>query len=239
MHRFKSFFASWAGRCLLIALAASFLVVGSFAAEGVKTLKQRSDIPDKYKWRLDHIYPNVSEWEKDFRAVEAMIPEMEKYKGTLSESPEKMLEFFKAREKLFLLFEKVQSYGWLLHDQDTRNQEAIAMRERMMGIGTKVGESVSWVSPEIVSIPRDKIEKFLSSNPELAIYRHYLDNELRTKEHTLSPEEERIMALAGEVMASPAIVSRTMRDTDIKFPAILDEDSSEVVLSEGRYYAFM
>ncbi|MFH1010926.1 MAG: oligoendopeptidase F [bacterium] len=239
MHRFKRFFASWAGLCVLIALATSFVIGSSFAVEGVKTLKQRSEIPDKYKWRLDDIYPNQAQWEKDFQAVEAMIPDMGKYKGTLAESPEKMLEFFQAREKLFLLFEKVQSYGWLLHDQDTRSQDAIAMRERMMSMGTKVGESISWVSPEIVAIPRDKIEKFLSSHRELAIYRHYLDNELRTKEHTLSPEEERIMALAGEVMSSPAIVSRTMRDTDIKFPAILDEDSSEVMLSEGRYYAFM
>jgi oligoendopeptidase F len=224
----------------LLALAAILMMTVSLWGAGeMKSLKQRSEISEKYKWRLSDIYSNQADWEKDFQTVESMIPEMEKYKGTLAQSPEKMLEFFKAREKLFLLFEKVQSYAALLHDQDTRNQEAIAMRERIMSMGTKVGESISWVSPEIVAIPQTKIEQFLSGNRDLAVYRHYLDNELRTKEHTLSPAEERIMALAGDVMSSPAIISRTMRDTEIKFPAIFDEDSNQVTLSEGRYYAFM
>ena len=240
MHQFRRTLRLWPAALGLFAITLVFMMsISVWGAEGVKSLKQRSDIPDKYKWRLDDIYPNQAEWETDVQTLESMIPEMEKYKGTLAQSPEKMLEFFKAREKLFLLFEKVQSYAGLLHDQDTRNQDAIAMRGQVMSVGTKASESVSWVSPEIVAIPQSKIEQFLSSNRELAIYRHYLDTELRMKEHTLSPEEERIMALAGEVMASPAVVSRTLRDTDLKFPTILDEDSNEVVLSEGRYYAFM
>jgi oligoendopeptidase F len=240
MRGFRRMFGCPAGVFGFVALAFLFaLTASSVSAQGVQALKQRSEIPDKYKWRLEDIYTNQAEWEKDFQTIESMIPEMAKYKGTLAESPEKMLEFFKAREKLFLLFEKAQSYAGLLHDEDTRDQNAIAMRDRIMSLGTKVGESVAWVSPEIVAIPRDKIEKFLSSNTELAVYRHYLDNELRMKDHTLSPEEEKIMALAGDVMSSPGTISRTLRDTDLKFPTILDQDSNEVVLSEGRYYMFM
>jgi oligoendopeptidase F len=208
-------------------------------AEGVKALKQRSEIPEKYTWSLSDIYPNREQWEKDVQAIEVMIPEMAAYKGTLAQSPEKMLQCFKAREKLFLLYEKALSYAALLNDEDTRDQAAIAMYEQIMKLGTKVGESVSWESPEIVAIPRSKIEEFLSSNRDLAVYRHYLDNELRVKEHTLSPAEERIIALTRDVMGSSEIISQTLTDTDLKFPTIFDEDSAEVSLSEGRYYAFM
>jgi oligoendopeptidase F len=208
-------------------------------AEGIKALKQRSEIPERYKWRLDDIYSDRALWEKDCQAVEAMIPNMEQYKGTLAQSPDRMLEFFKAREKLSLLYKKALSYAYLLKDQDTRDQEATGIRDRIMNLGTKVSESVAWASPEIVAIAPEKIKDFLSRSDELAVYRHYLDDELRMKEHTLSPEEERIIALAGDVMRSPQEVMRTLRDTDIRFPTIVDAEGDEVVLSEGRYYAFM
>jgi oligoendopeptidase F len=212
---------------------------GLWSAEGAKALKQRSEVPAKYTWNLSDIYPSNDQWERDCQIIEGMIPEMVTYKGTLAQSPEKMLSFFKAREKLFLLYGKAEIYAGLLNDEDTRVQEPIAMYDRIQKIGTKVDESLSWASPEIVAIPREKIEQFLSSNRELAIYRHDLENELRMKEHTLSPAEERIIALAGDVMGSSETISQTLADTDLKFPTMFDEDSVEVTLSEGRYYAFV
>jgi len=236
----RRFFLAWPISLGLLMFVIAPLMHGwLWSAEGVKALKQRAEIPEKYTWRLGDIYLSHEPWEKDCQTIEAMIPEMATYKGTLAQSPEKMLEFFKAREKVFLLYEKALSYAGLLNDEDTRDQKAIAMYDQMMKLGTKVSESVSWESPEIVAIPRSKIEAFLSSNRDLAVYRHHLDNELRMKEHTLSPAEERIIALTGDVMGSSEIISQTLTDTDLKFPTIFDEDSAEVSLSEGRYYAFM
>ena len=44
---------------------------------------ERKDIPEKYRWDLEAIYPNFDEWQKSFDSVSEKIDVLKDYAGKL------------------------------------------------------------------------------------------------------------------------------------------------------------
>jgi len=198
-------------------------------------LKERSQIPDKYKWNLTDMYATDEAWQADVAAIDSMIPSLKGFEGKISQSADQLVSFFKAYEDLNKRLDNAGSYASMAYDQDTRQQKYTGFKDRIMTVGMKVGEATAWFTPELVSIPDATFEKWYKEKPELAVDRQYIDDQLRTRAHTLSPAEERILALSSNLASSPASASTALRNTDIQFPSVKDENGKDVTLSEGRY----
>src|SRR5262252_5626967 len=69
-------------RPLVAVLAIAVLAVTLGAQE-----RDRSKIPDQYKWNLADLYPSDASWRAAKDAFAAEIPALEKFKGTLTASP--------------------------------------------------------------------------------------------------------------------------------------------------------
>src|SRR5690606_7486009 len=98
--------------------------------------------------------------------------------------------------------------------------------------------AVSFIEPELLQLPQERLEQYMAAE-ELKLYRHYLDDLLRHKPHTLSPQEEAILAAAGELALAPSNVFGMFNDADLKFPFIKDEQGREVEVTHGRYLRLM
>jgi oligoendopeptidase F len=112
------------------------------------------------------------------------------------------------------------------------------MAERAAQMSTRVAEATAFLEPEILAIPEARLRAFAASG-ELAGWEHYLGNLLRMKKHTLSPREEEILAMAGDVTRTPRTVFGMLNDADLTFRPVHDEDGNEVELTKGRYSTFM
>ena len=53
--------------------------------------RDRSKVPDKFKWNLADIYPSDDAWKTAKEKFVADIPAIEAYKGTLATSAQKLL----------------------------------------------------------------------------------------------------------------------------------------------------
>ena len=51
-----------------------------------KKLKQRSDIPKQYKWNIEAMYPDESQWEKDIDDCLSRAEKFGDYRGRLTRS---------------------------------------------------------------------------------------------------------------------------------------------------------
>jgi len=211
------------------------LSTGADVYAQTEELKERAQVPDQYKWNLKDMYASDEAWEADVAAIEGMIPTLKGFEGKISQSPDQFLAFFKVYEEMSKKMDNAGSYASMSYDQDTREQKYTGFKDRIMSVGVKVGEATAWFSPELVSIPDATLEKWYKDKPELAVYRQYIADEMRTRAHTLSPAEERILALSGNLASCPANASTALRNTDIQFPSIKDENGKDVALSEGRY----
>ena len=75
--------------------------------------------------------------------------------------------------------------------------------------------------------------------PELRDYDAMLRRLLLLKPHTLPKEQERLIAMMGEVAEAPENIFSALSDADMKFPPVKMPDGSEQELTEGNYSTFI
>jgi oligoendopeptidase F len=199
-----------------------------------KELKERTEIDNKYKWDLTAIYPSDAAWEADFKVVQNAIPTLKSYEGKISKSTDDLLAFIKLNSDIGQRVGNLIVYAGMGYDQDTRNQVYTGYRTRASDLASKVGEAASWFAPELVSISDATFAQWYTQKPELTTYRHFIDDHLRTRAHTLSPAEERLLALSSNLSDAPQNASTALAYTDIIFPTMKDDKGQDIQISEGR-----
>jgi len=216
-----------------------FVFGSALGQSQVKKIPQRSEIPDKYKWRLEDIYPTDSLWEYDFSRVEALLPEMEKFKGRLAESGKTLLDCLVMQDSIWNIMDRMYVYAYMKLDEDTRISKYQELSDRSASLANKVSQAVSFIDPEILSIPSSSLDDLMEQEKGLALYGHYIDNIIRKRAHTLSAPEEELLAQVGNIARIPRTIFTMMDDADIKFPFIKDEEGNEVQLTRQRYSKFL
>ncbi|WP_027340703.1 oligoendopeptidase F [Halonatronum saccharophilum] len=200
-----------------------------------KTLPKRDEVDEKFKWDLTSIYGSDQKWEEEFNKVKEEFPKIQEYRGKLGESAAKLLEGLKFSDGISRKLENLYNYASRKSDEDTTNNTYQGMLSKVQGLYNAVGSASAFIVPEIIQIPKEEIEGFLQEEEGLQIYKHSLDEILRQKEHFLSPKEERLLALAGELAQGPANIFGMINNADMAFPSIKGEDGEEVEVTHGRY----
>lgn len=200
-------------------------------------LMKRDEIEDKYKWNLKDLYENEDLWEQDYKWVESMLPKLKGFAGKLGMTANNLYEFLKLDEEIGVKFEHMRMYASLSKDLDLRDTKYQGLYGRIMNLATELSSAGSFVRPEILAIPESKLNGFLNSKEELKMYRHYFDDILRMKKHTLTKEQEELMSFAGPMGELPYTAFSLWSNADIQYPEIKDENGQLVRVSAGRYYS--
>lgn len=202
-------------------------------------LPARDEIDVKYKWKLEDIYANDSEWEKDFKRIRQMSGEMAAYKGTFASDMNKLVKCLKLCDDMLSLNDKLFVYAKMRRDENNAVSKYQALTDRAMALSTEVYASVSYIVPEIISIDETLLKKSINEVEGLSLYRQYIYELLREKPHILSDREEELLALSSEVAHAPSDIFTMFNNADIKFAYIKDENGEEVEVTKGRYVKFL
>ncbi len=184
----------------------------------------RADVSAENKWSIEDIYASDELWEKDLAKAGEYADKIASYRGKLRESGDAMLEYFKLDDELTLLFDSLINYAQRKGDEDTRVAKYQDMCGRLEMLLVKISGASAFVVPEILEISDEDMEQFFKNCPELELYRKALDRIRRKRAHILSENEERLMALAGEMLGTPETIFSMFNDADLKFPDAVDKD---------------
>jgi len=198
-------------------------------------IPQRSDIDIEDRWNLADIYPTLEAWEKDYAAVESGLQEFKSYRGTLKKSGANIHNCLKLDDEVSIKIDNIYVYAGLKKDEDTRISENQGLMDRAAALLTKYSEATAFIVPELQTIPEKKIYKFIAKTPGLEIYRHFFDNLIRQRSHTLSSQEDEILAMAGDLFRASRKIHEAITVADMVFPMVEDEDGNEIRLTRGRY----
>jgi oligoendopeptidase F len=207
------------------------------AAEQAPVYKSRAEIPEQYKWKLDHIYADKAAWEADVKKVEEMAKAYAKHQGKLADSAAAMKQALDDYVAMMRIFEKVYVYANMSLDVNSANAALQELADSAEKLNTLVSEKTAWMSPEIVAIPDGKMKEFLASK-ELAEYKLYLEDIVRTKPYSLSKEMEELLAQSSTLANSPGNIY-DMLSKDVRFPKIKDEKGKEVQLTRANFISYM
>ncbi|MBE3555782.1 MAG: oligoendopeptidase F [Firmicutes bacterium] len=194
-----------------------------------------STTEDRYHWRLEDIFSTEEAWEERFKEIEPVLTALVAYRGNVAESGETLLEVLRTQDKLGELLEPVVVYAKMRLDEDNRDTLRQQRFDRALALATRVESETAFILPEILEVPTDTIERYLREVPELRLYERYLNVLLRRKAHILSADEERILALAGEVAESPDRIFSMLNDADLTFPEVTDSQGRSLPLTKGSY----
>jgi oligoendopeptidase F len=219
----------------MLRVAVAVVVVALASTAGFAQSKERADIPEAAKWRLTDLYPSDEAWRAAKDKLVARIPEMQKYKGTLGQSPQQLAAGLTLRNDLDKEFSRVYVYTALIADEDTRVAKYRAMKQEVDQIESSFGADTAFVEPEILKIDRATIDSYIAKEPKLAPYTFYLHDLLRRQAHTLSEPEEKIIADAGLMSSTAGDVYGVFTDADFPFPTITLADGTTRKLDQATF----
>jgi oligoendopeptidase F len=215
-----------------------FSVVVMFAAIGASAsllAVERSQIPEKLKWNLADLYPSEAAWTSAKDVLAGRIPDFAKFKGHLGDSAKSLFNALSTMADLEKESTRLITYASELYDQDTRDAHHLEMQQAMEQIQVDLGSALSFLRPEILSLDRSQVERYINSEPRLKDYRQFLEDIMRWKDHTLSPAEEKIAAEAGDLESAGQAVHTIFTNADMPYPEVVLKDGGKIRLDAAAY----
>ena len=197
--------------------------------------RDRSKIPEKYKWNLADIYPNDAAWKAGKEKFVGDLKSVVGFRGTLAESSGKLLACLDYLTNLSKEYARLSIFASLQSDQDTRDASHLAATQEMGQIGSEFAAATAFLQPEILAMARPVLESFLKKEPRLGVYRHMLDDIQRRKAHTGSEGEEKIIADASLMSDAPSSVYTIFSNADFPFPDVTLHDGTAVKLDKAGF----
>lgn len=202
-------------------------------------VKKRDEIEDKYKWDIESMYASDSLWEEDFKETTRLIEEIYEYQGKLSKSSNNLLGALKLNDKIYKKLESLFVYAKMKKDENNKISKYQGLYDKAVSLSVKIQSALAFMVPEILSIDKKTIYDYLEENKALKLYKFYLEELLRQKDHILSEQEEKILAMMGEVSLAPKNIFTMLNNADIKFPVIEDDKGNEIELTKGNFIKFL
>lgn len=197
--------------------------------------ESREEIDSKYKWDLSSMFPSDEAFEAGLEELKAYCPKLLAFKGKISTSAQALLEFLQLEDQMDLLLYKIINYAERKGDEDTRVAKYQAYVANATSVYTQVGEATSWFASELLAIPAESVEKFYVEVPALEFYRRKLNKILNQREHTLSAEEEALLARAEELAVQPTNIFSMFDDADLTFDDAVDSEGKSQKLTSGSF----
>ena len=208
-------------------------------SEQSPVIKTRAGSDPAFQWDLRPIFPDDGAWRAALDAAEALIPLVQGYAGRLGEKSETLKEYFDLEERVSETVERIYGYASLKADEDTAVAAYQDMKNKALGLSVALSTAASFATPELIAIPDETLERFFAETPGLEKYRVALHNVRRRREHVLSPQEEALLAAAGEMAEGPYNVYTLFEGADLKFPDALDTRGRLRQITTGTFIPLM
>lgn len=203
----------------------------------MEQLLKRSEVPAENRWKLEDMYASQTEWDSEYSEVKELIKKAAAFQGKL-DTPEELKACFELDDQLSLLTERLYVYAHMRQDEDTAAPTYQALSQKAKKLSVEAGEALSFVTPEILALPVEKLDQFIA-DPALSAYTFTLTEMKREKAHVLSKAEEALLAQVGNISQAPQNIFGMLNNADLKFPKIKNEEGKEVELTHGSYIQFL
>ncbi len=198
---------------------------------------ERREIPEALTWNLNMLYASDAEWERDFKALDALVAAANAFRGRLAESAQTLFDAIKALDALERKLDKLYTFAHLRHDENTAEAAARSREARARAKASEITAACAWFDPEIMAVPDAAMQTLLAA-PELKFYKPSLEELLRAKPHTLGESEERLLGMLSDVLSSSGEIYETLTDSDMRFPVVRNASGKKVELTHGNYRVF-
>jgi oligoendopeptidase F len=208
------------------------------APPGGATVPVRDEVAIEDTWDLGPVFESPAAWQQAFERLQSEYPAVREWTGRVGESSANLAAVLEFEKKLDMACENLRVYASLKCAEDASNAESLARQAQLQGLFVQVGEAFSFVAPEIQAIDDETFTAWLAA-PELSEWVIPLTRLRRLKKHTLSPGEERILALASATLRGFDDAAGQLMDVDMNFGSIVDDRGQTIALTQSSWQSLM
>lgn len=199
----------------------------------------RNQIDTKYKWDLTQVFRSTKDFEESYKKAEDLIEDFKKYENIMKENAKGFYETINTYYEIARILDKLYVYTSLLSDTNTANNDHQALKIKVSNLLDKWSKASFFVTPTILKKEYQEIEKYYLEEPKLKDYEIILKKEFRYKEHTLSDREEKLLSNLTKILNNNYQTYELLKDSDLSFGSILDEEEKEVELTCSNYSIYI
>lgn len=208
-----------------------------------QSFNSREQVQKNDCWDVEKLYGSWKEWESQMQlfAREKRTPhwpEIADFASEWQKSPEQLKGLIETCLEIERQLSKLYTYAHLRHDEDVAEEVAKIAMSRISTILYAFRQETAWIEPSLLRAPQQMLDAFIT-DPVLAPYRLHLEKIIRLKNHTLSQEQEELMALAGKSLETASQAFGAFNNADLKFPEISDSKGNKHALTHGKYLTFL
>lgn len=194
--------------------------------------RDRTKIPDEHKWDLSAVYASDEAWRAAKEKLAAALPKLREFQGALASSASRMADALELQSDLDKELSRLYVYAAMKSDEDTRLSTYQAMQQEMIQLASVLGDEAAFIEPEILKMEDATIQRFVSQEPRLGAYRQYLEDIARRRTHTLTNEEEKLLAGASVMASAPSSIFGIFADADFPFPSVTLSSGQSIKLDK-------
>lgn len=200
---------------------------------------RRDEVPVEYTWDLTLIYASDTAWEEAVVQLEQRLPDITALQGTIGQSAQSLLNILQIQDDVFIQLYQIYRYASHRKDSDSSDPTGQALEERAGSVLARASTALSFIEPEILTIPDTTITQWLQEDEGLQIYDYALRQLIKKREHIRSAEVENILAEFSDITRAPNEIYDVLTNADLRFPSIKDEEDRLLQLSHARYGRLM
>ena len=201
----------------------------------MEAIKSRKEIDKKYKWNTEDIYKNWEEWQKDIDEMKDILKEIPQYEEKIKESSSDFIKLTKLDEKLSRILEKAYLYPYMLKDLDSTDQFISQKLQEVEYLYAQINMATSWISPKILEIPKEVMEKWIDGNEELKEHRFNLMELYRLRTHVLDKDKEKLLSHFSQYMGAVNDIYDELSTSDIIWNEVELSTGEKVQVTNGMY----
>jgi oligoendopeptidase F len=179
-------------------------------------LPRRDEVAREHQWDLSSLYASEDSWEADLKCLSDRESELRAYQGRLGESADTLHQWLELHSDTEQIAERLGYYAMLRQSEDAGDSNNQDRYSRYMQVATRVSATASFFAPELQQIPDDRIS-LLMTDSRIQPYLISLQRILRHKPHTLTPREERLIAMQQEANQTASRAFHSLLDVDLDF----------------------
>ncbi|MGW8225579.1 MAG: M3 family oligoendopeptidase [Anaerolineales bacterium] len=185
-----------------------------------KTLK-REAVATESTWDRDSVYPSWEEWQQDFEKTMAGLSDLTEFSGQLGKGPQVLLNWFETFSKYYYQVYKLFAFTNMAINVDAGDEEAKGHNSQINSLFAKFLANTAFANPELQEIG-DELFNWVTEEPRLAEYQHFIDNQLRLKPHQRSAEVEEILGMMESPLTFVYQTFNELTNTDLTFADAVD-----------------
>lgn len=194
-------------------------------------------IDERYKWDLSKIYNSIDDFRVDYNYVLEKLDSFSKYKDIKYDSSS-LYELLELLMNVSRVLEKLEVYTSLLCDEDTGNNKNQELKEEVSNLCSKFSQTTYFIDTDILKMDYSDIEELYKKNSKLREFEIYLYNMFRYKCHTLSNDEEKLLANLSNAMGNNYDSYELLKDNDLVFPNF-SVDMEDYELNNSNYSLYI